>query len=106
MEIEEQKTRKRGRPAGSSTRPEKFTLSLDPDFADWGKRQPGGLSELVRRLLKEAHEKAEAALDAADNQKWEASFAATPEDKLRKMADKVRADYAAGRTKPGGFGGE
>jgi hypothetical protein len=27
---------------------------LDPDLIEWGKLQPGGLSETVRRLLREA----------------------------------------------------
>jgi hypothetical protein len=26
---------------------------LEAELAEWGKRQPGGLSELIRRLLKE-----------------------------------------------------
>ena len=30
-----------------------FTLVLEVDTAYWGKQQPGGLSSLVRRLLRE-----------------------------------------------------
>jgi hypothetical protein len=37
------------------------TILIEPDLKDWGKRQPGGLSELVRRLLKEAKGRAESA---------------------------------------------
>jgi len=29
---------------------------LEPDLVDWGKRKPGGLSDLMRRLLREAFE--------------------------------------------------
>jgi hypothetical protein len=32
----------------------KATVLLEPDLLEWGKRQPGGLSELMRRLLREA----------------------------------------------------
>lgn len=32
----------------------KYTVLLDEGLGEWGKRQPGGLSELVRRLLGEA----------------------------------------------------
>ena len=49
-----------------------------------------------------AREKAE----AKDNEKWDASFAATSDEDLKRFADKIRADRAAGRTKPGGFGKE
>jgi hypothetical protein len=30
---------------------------LEADLIEWGKQQPGGLSELVRRLLREAYER-------------------------------------------------
>lgn len=30
----------------------KYTVLLEEDLAEWGKRQPGGLSELMRRLLR------------------------------------------------------
>ncbi len=36
------------------------TVRLEYEQAEWGKRQQGGLSELLRRLLREAKEKAEA----------------------------------------------
>jgi hypothetical protein len=36
----------------------KYTVLLEPELAEWAKTQPGGLSELVRRLLREARETA------------------------------------------------
>lgn len=47
--------RPRGRPATIST--EKYTLSLEAETAEWAKQQPGGLSHLLRCLLREAYEK-------------------------------------------------
>lgn len=47
--------RPRGRPATMST--EKYTLSLEVETAEWAKQQPGGLSHLLRGLLREAYEK-------------------------------------------------
>jgi hypothetical protein len=35
----------------------KATLRLEPELLEWGKHKPGGLSELVRRLLREEYEK-------------------------------------------------
>lgn len=35
------------------------SVSLDADLLEWGKNQPGGLSALLRRLLKEEKEKAD-----------------------------------------------
>jgi len=32
-------------------------MEIDVDLIEWGKNQPGGLSGLVRRLLREAKEK-------------------------------------------------
>ena len=77
-------------------------VGLPEELIEWGNMQPGGLSEFVRRLLQEAREKAE----AEDNAKWDASFAATSDESLNRFADKIRADIAAGRTRPGGFGEE
>lgn len=34
----------------------KTTLLLDLDTVEWGKRQPGGLSEIIRRLLRQAYD--------------------------------------------------
>ncbi len=46
--------RKRGPIAGPPTA--KTTVLLPPDLVEWGKRQPGGLSWLLRRLLTEARQ--------------------------------------------------
>jgi hypothetical protein len=43
--------RKPGPVPGPPTR--KYNLLLDEELGEWGKRQPGGLSELVRQLLTE-----------------------------------------------------
>lgn len=34
-------------------------ILIEPDLLEWGKHQPGGFSELVRRLVAEAKKKAE-----------------------------------------------
>src|SRR5688500_14230754 len=44
--------RKRGRAPGPKT--DRYQVLLSPELAEWGKQQPGGLSELLRRLLEEA----------------------------------------------------
>ncbi len=31
----------------------KYNIMIEEELAEWGKRQAGGLSELVRRLLRE-----------------------------------------------------
>lgn len=48
----------KGKP-GPVPGPEKrqFTILIEPDLGEWGKHQPGGLSELVRRLLREERAK-------------------------------------------------
>ena len=38
---------------------QQYALMLEPEPADWAKGQPGGLSEFVRRLLREAYDYAE-----------------------------------------------
>lgn len=48
--------KKRG-PVAQSGRT-RVTVYLDEPLADWGKRQEGGLSDLLRRLLVEAREQA------------------------------------------------
>ena len=56
MDDESKKQRKKPGPvAGSKSGPEraKTSMEVDVDLIDWGKAQPGGLSELVRRLLRE-----------------------------------------------------
>jgi hypothetical protein len=57
-ETPTQKGKRPGRVKGPAT--QKYTLMLDEADAEWGKQQPGGLSELLRRFLREAREKAEA----------------------------------------------
>lgn len=47
--------RKRGPVPGVPTR--KYNLLLDEELGEWGKQQAGGLSELVRRLLKVERER-------------------------------------------------
>lgn len=37
----------------------KTSISIDAELLEWGKRQPGGLSEIVRKLLREAKDKQE-----------------------------------------------
>ena len=36
---------------------QQYALMLEPEPADWAKGQPGGLSEFVRRLLREAYKR-------------------------------------------------
>jgi hypothetical protein len=57
MEANTKERRKPGPIADPSL--ERYTLTLSRDDAEWGKRQPGGLSELIRRLLKKAREEVE-----------------------------------------------
>ncbi len=47
--------RRRGR-VPSQTERVKTTLLLDLDTVEWGKREPGGLSEIIRRLLRQEFE--------------------------------------------------
>jgi hypothetical protein len=57
MSTEEKTERKKpGRVAGPETK--KYNVLIEEELAEWGKREPGGLSELVRRLLKKAREEA------------------------------------------------
>ena len=51
--------RKPGPVPGPET--QKYNVLLEPALAEWGKKQPGGLSELVRRLLRQAYEQAKEA---------------------------------------------
>lgn len=37
----------------------RYNILLEEELGEWGKRQPGGLSGLIRRLLKEEREKKE-----------------------------------------------
>ena len=49
--------KKPGPVPGPATR--KYNVLIEEDLAEWGKRQPGGLSELLRRLLKQAKKEVE-----------------------------------------------
>jgi hypothetical protein len=51
-----QEKRKIGRPRLIKTL--RYDLLLEEKTAEWGKTQDGGLSAFVRRLLREAYEKA------------------------------------------------
>jgi hypothetical protein len=55
MDTTEKTRQKPGPVPGPETK--KFNILIEPDLADWGKRQPGGLSELIRRLLKEERDR-------------------------------------------------
>jgi hypothetical protein len=58
MEASEKKdNRKPGPVPGPPTR--KCNVLIEEELADWGKQQPGGLSELIRRLLKAERHKQE-----------------------------------------------
>ena len=35
----------------------RYSVLLQEDLGEWGKQQPGGLSELIRRLLKAERER-------------------------------------------------
>jgi hypothetical protein len=50
-------TRTRKPESNSDTSTIKTTILLEPELLAWSKTQPGGLSGLVRRLLREAQEK-------------------------------------------------
>ena len=56
MEVEKVR-RKPGRKPGPERR--QYPVLIEEELGDWAKAQPGGLSETVRRLLREAREKAE-----------------------------------------------
>jgi len=52
MQNEVVTTRKKPGPVpGPQTR--KYNILIEEEIAEWGKRQPGGLSELIRKLLSE-----------------------------------------------------
>ena len=48
------KSRRPGRPPGQAM--QLTSLLLEPELIEWAKCQPGGLSGVVRRLLKEARD--------------------------------------------------
>ncbi len=57
METLVKPERKRGPQPGPPT--QQYSLMLEAEPAEWGKDRPGGLSEFVRRLLREAYEREE-----------------------------------------------
>ena len=63
METEETPERRKPGPVpGPPTK--KYNVLIEEALAEWGKRQPGGLSELLRRLLKKAKAEAEAGVQS------------------------------------------
>ena len=55
--------KKPGPVPGPATR--KYNVLIEEELAEWGKRQPRGLSELLRRLLKQAKKEAGEPLNPA-----------------------------------------
>jgi len=53
MDTEQKPPRRKPGPIpGTPTK--KYNIMIEEELAEWGKHQAGGLSELVRRLLREA----------------------------------------------------
>lgn len=57
MDDQARQGRKRGRPAEPGLM--RYNLLLDEGLAEWGKARPGGLSRLVRELLRREREREE-----------------------------------------------
>ena len=56
MQTHETKARKKPGPLpGPPTR--KYNILLEEELGEWAKRQPGGLSKLVRRLIREERQR-------------------------------------------------
>lgn len=55
METTQEKPKKRPGPVPQGFG--RYNVTLEPDLAEWAKYQPGGMSETIRRLLREAKEK-------------------------------------------------
>ena len=55
MKINTRQKRKPGPVSGAPSI--RTTVVLETELADWGKNQPGGLSNLLRQLLREAKKK-------------------------------------------------
>ncbi len=101
MQIEtDSLTRRRG-PVAHAGRA-RVTVYLDESLAEWGKRQEGGLSDLLRRLLAEAHNQDVPALVSLDgralaryhalvDRKLAAGLTAQEESEW----DRLRSDIAA-----------
>ncbi|RYZ83032.1 MAG: hypothetical protein EOP06_20670 [Proteobacteria bacterium] len=63
----QEKKRKPGPVPGPERR--QYTILIEEELGDWGKKQDGGLSDMIRRLLKEAKEKSDASTDQDAEQK-------------------------------------
>jgi hypothetical protein len=61
LDMPKAKSKKKGRPklVRADEAPERYNVMLDRSTADWGQQQPGGLSATLRKLLREAFEKAQ-----------------------------------------------
>ena len=66
METTHTETTKRRRGPVPGTPTDKYTVLLPPTLGEWGKEQPGGLSELLRRLLEQERVRAGAAPRLSD----------------------------------------
>lgn len=69
-----------------------MTLRLDQAINELRKLPPDQQDAFADLILAELE----------DEQRWSQSFAQS-QDKLAKLADKVRANTRAGKTRPGGF---
>ena len=78
--------RKSGRPLGSGRRRPKYQVTLDSDDAEWGKTQPGGLSDLLRNLLRDARSDSYWLARAEDAER---SGYMSPEDSLRAIRERM-----------------
>ena len=54
MKSTKERPRRKGPVPGPLT--ERYQVLLEPELAEWAKAQPGGLSELLRRSLREVYE--------------------------------------------------
>lgn len=80
----------------------RVTVYLDESLAEWGKRQEGGLSDLLRRLLAEAHEQKASApaflagdvlarYHALADRKLSAGLTASEEIEWNRLRDEINA---------------
>ena len=78
---------------------ERFKQAVEQAATVLPAEEQDALADLLLRLTEEEVALAElvAMLDAEDEAKWDAAFAASG-DKLDRLADKAMADYRAGRT--------
>lgn len=88
--METQTLRQSERGAAEFTPTQKYTLQLEAEIAEWAKRQPGGLSALVRRLLRREY-------GAAAVEQWQSSFERS-KDALAAMVEEARRERKEGNT--------